>query len=67
MTLRKKDNLECNSREDGGFIVGKSGEEARYPIRWDASRFSSDEMSPLYENPLSHCGLSSNAIVRITG
>jgi hypothetical protein len=26
---RKKDNLECNSRGDGGL----------YPIRWDAPRF----------------------------
>jgi hypothetical protein len=41
---------ECNSRGDGGFIVGKAARGARYPIRWDASRFDSDEMSPLYEN-----------------
>jgi hypothetical protein len=33
-----------------GLYSWQSGEGARYPIRWDASRFNSDEISPLYEN-----------------
>jgi hypothetical protein len=33
-----------------GLYSWQSGEGAQYPIRWDASRFDSDEMSPLYEN-----------------
>jgi hypothetical protein len=47
---RKNDNLECNSRRGPGLYSWQSGEGARYPIRWDASRFDSNEMSPLYEN-----------------
>jgi hypothetical protein len=45
-------------------MFGKAARGGRYPIRWDASRFGSDEMSPLYEN---RRGLSSNAIALITG
>ena len=66
VTLERKDNLECNSRGDGGLYSWQSGEGARYPIRWDASRFGSDEMSPLYENAVS-VGFSSNATAPITG
>ena len=57
VTLERKDNLECNSRGDGGLYSWQSGEGGRYPIRWDASRFSSDEMSPLYENRCLTVGL----------
>jgi hypothetical protein len=50
VTLEKKDNLECNSRGERELYSWQSGEGARYPIRWDASSFGSDEMSPLYEH-----------------
>jgi hypothetical protein len=57
VTLEKKDNLECNSRGGRGLYSWQSGEGARYPIRWNAPRFGSDEMSPLYENRCLTVGL----------
>jgi hypothetical protein len=57
VTLERKMAWECNSRGDEGLYSWQSGEGARYPIRWDARGFGSDEMPLLYENRCLAVGL----------
>jgi hypothetical protein len=54
---RKKDNLECNNRGDGGFIVGKAARGRDTRSGGTPQGFGSDEMSPLYENRCLTVGL----------
>jgi hypothetical protein len=64
VTLEGKDNLECNSRGDEGFIAGKAARGRDTRSDGTPRGLDSDEMSLLYEN---RCRLSSNAIAPITG
>jgi hypothetical protein len=68
VTLERKITWSATAEGTGGGLYRwQSGEEARYPIRWDASRLDSDEISPLYENRCLTVGLVQNATAPITG
>jgi hypothetical protein len=63
---RSKDNLECDSRRDGGFIAGKAMRGA-IPDRVGRLEAGLRLDVAALRISLSHCALSSNAIVSITG
>ena len=56
VTLERKDNLECNSRGDGGFIVGKAA-RGRDTRLGGTPRDLAATRCRRFMKTLSHCGL----------